>query len=348
MFESKLMHLKYKIFCLLISCNVLSSIGCIGKSENEVVVYSALDREFSEPILKQFEQQTEITVLPKFDIESTKTVGLVSAIIQERNRPRCDLFWNNEILHTLRLERMGILEVYLSPAAEDFPSNYVSSNQFWHGFAARARILIINENLLPNPSEWPRSIEDLSAPKWRGKVAIAKPLFGTTATHAAILFDHWGPAKAKTYYDAVYRNADVLSGNKQVALAVARGQYAFGITDTDDAIVERENGAPVAIVFPDQGEGEMGTLFIPNSLAIIKNSANTTNAKRLVDYLLTRPVETALCKGPSAQFPINQTIDAVPRVAPKEPVRWMQVDFYAAADQWDAAAIWLRDRFQTD
>ena len=58
-----------------------------------------------------------------------------------------------------------------------------------------------------------------------------------------------------------------MSGNKQVAQAVAGGKLAFGLTDTDDAMIEIENGMPVAIVYPDQGEGQMGTLFIPNTLA---------------------------------------------------------------------------------
>jgi iron(III) transport system substrate-binding protein len=95
--------------------------GCWSAPDRQVVVYTALDREFSEPILQDFEQRTGIRVLAKYDVESTKTVGLVNAIIQERNRPRCDLFWNNEILHTLRLERLGMLDRYESPRAADFP-----------------------------------------------------------------------------------------------------------------------------------------------------------------------------------------------------------------------------------
>ncbi len=342
------MHWRFNPYSAFLATFLISMLGCIGESENEIVVYSSLDDPFSGPILEQFEQETEIKVLAKFDVESTKTVGFASQIIREKSRPRCDLFWNNEILHTLRLERLGLLEVYLSPSAKHFPESYVSSNKQWHGLAARARILIVNKNLIPAAEDRPSSIEDLVDPKWKGKVAIAKPLFGTTATHAAILFSHWGEEKAKSYYSAVQKNADVLSGNKQVALAVARGQYAFGITDTDDAIIERDNGAPIEIVFPDQDDDQLGTLFIPNTLAIIKGSKNTENAKRLVDYLLESPVEIALCEGVSAQFPINPEIKIAPRVAPKEPVKWMQVDFRSAANSWDSTALWLREKFQND
>ncbi len=81
--------------------------GCWAAPEAEVVVYTALDREFSAPIFDDFTQKTGIVVQARYDTESTKTVGLVERIIRESGRPRCDLFWNNEILHTLRLERRG-------------------------------------------------------------------------------------------------------------------------------------------------------------------------------------------------------------------------------------------------
>jgi hypothetical protein len=35
------------------------------------------------------------------------------------------------------------------------------------------------------------------------------------------------------------------------------------------------------------------------------------------------------------------------RVAPVEPVRWMDADFAAAAEQWETAATFLRDLFAT-
>ena len=56
-------------------------------------------------------------------------------------------------------------------------------------------------------------------------------------------------------------NATIQGGNKQVAQKVAAGQFAFGLTDTDDAMIEVERGEPVAIVFPDQLENQCGTFY---------------------------------------------------------------------------------------
>ena len=71
--------------------------GCWAAGDNEVVVYAALDREFSEPILDRFTADTGISVRAVYDKESTKTVGLTNRILGERKKPQCDLFWNNEI-----------------------------------------------------------------------------------------------------------------------------------------------------------------------------------------------------------------------------------------------------------
>jgi iron(III) transport system substrate-binding protein len=331
-------------FGWLIFCALPAMCGCWSRSSPEVVVYSALDREFSEPILQEFELATNIRVRDKYDPESTKTVGLVSEIIQQQTRPACDVFWNNEILHTLRLQKLGLLDVYVSPSADSFPANYVSADGTWHGFAARARVLIVNTDLVP-PADQPASIEDLADDRWKDKVAIAKPLFGTTATHAAVLFSTWGETKARRFFTDVKRNAQVLSGNKQVATAVARGQVAFGLTDTDDAIIELEEGFPVTIVLPDQKPDQLGALFIPNTLCIIRGGPNPQHARELVDYLLQPQVEARLATGRSAQFPVNPEVEVTSRVMPKTPVKWMDVDFSAAADAWNTAAGFLRDEF---
>jgi iron(III) transport system substrate-binding protein len=321
---------------------VAAVLGCGEKGPPQVIVYTALDREFSEPIFKKFTEETGVVVRSKFDTESTKTVGLAQAIIAERDRPRCDIFWNNEILNTLRLERQGLLRPYDSPEGAAFPASARSPKRLWYGFAARARVLIVNTNLVPEERR-PKSIRDIVDPQW--PCGIAKPLFGTTATHAACLFAAWGDDEAKQFFRAVKNNASIMGGNKQVAQAVAAGSLAIGLTDTDDAIVEIEKNMPVTIIYPDQGEGQLGTLFIPNTLALIKDSPNPEAAEKLVDYLLSPDVESALAAGPSAQIPLRPGVPASPRVKTPSEVRAMEVDWSAAAEKWDTAAEFLKTEF---
>jgi iron(III) transport system substrate-binding protein len=319
--------------------------GCWSPSDSEVVVYTAQDEEFAKPIFDEFASRNAIAVRPKFDAESTKTVGLVTDLIQEANRPRADVFWNNEILNTLRLEKRGLLEPFSPEVARNYPSMYRAANGDWHGFAARARILIVNTDLI-KPVDGPQSIEDLGNPKWRARVGIAKPLFGSTASHAACLFAAWGDQRAKAFFRRLKDNQiQVLGGNKQVAVEVGRGRLAFGLTDTDDALEELRGGQPVGIVYPDQRSGGVGTLFIPNTLAIMKGCPHPAAARRLVEFLLSPEVEAKLAVGPSGQIPLNPQVKVKPKVETPETIRAMQVDFAAAADKWETAAQFLRDEF---
>jgi iron(III) transport system substrate-binding protein len=309
--------------------------GCWRSSGREVVVYSAQDEEFAAPIFAEFTAKTGIHVLAKYDVESTKTVGLAQAIIAEKDRPRCDLFWNNELLHILRLQNAGLLTPSYPKRGSEYPSQYRSRDQTWFGFAARARVLLVNTKLVPR-SERPTSVFALAEEKWRGKGAIAKPLFGTTATHAACLLTWLGPERGREFFGGVKKTCQILSGNKQVAQAVGRGEVSFGLTDTDDALAEVDEGRPVEIVFPDQAEGECGTLVIPNTLGLIRNAPHATEAQQLLSYLLSPEVEGKLAIGPSGQMPLHPDCQAKPRLQLPEKLRTMDVDFAVTAKNWEA------------
>jgi iron(III) transport system substrate-binding protein len=321
-----------------------------GDPKTRVVLYCAQDREFAEDILKEFTTKTGVEVAPRFDTEANKSVSLYEDLVREARRPRCDVHWNNEILGTIRLERQGLLEPYASPSATPYPDQFKAKDSSWHAFAARARVLVINTQKVARP-DWPRGLLDLTLPRWRGQVAMAKPQFGTSATQAACLFQAWGPEKARAFYQALRQNdVQIVPGNKQVAEGVAQGQFAVGITDTDDAIAEVEAGRPLALVYPDRDappDSQRGTLFIPNTVALIRACPNPEGARRLIDYLLSAEVEAKLAQSASRQIPLNPQVQIqlpgqieTPRTA-----RPMPVDFARAVDFWNEAQTFLIAEF---
>jgi iron(III) transport system substrate-binding protein len=313
-----------------------------------VVLYSAQDQEFAAGLLDDFKQRTGLAVAPKYDTEANKSVSLYVELVNEKDRPRCDVFWNNEILATIRLQRQGLLEPYDSPSAKPYPASAKAADHTWTAFAARPRILIVNTKLVPEAGR-PRGLLDLTDARWRGRLVMARPQFGTSATQAACLFEVLGPDKARDWYRELKANEVQLApGNKQVAEWVGRGRTprgqpaAVGITDPDDALAEVRAGHDVAILLPDRdapADGRMGTLFIPNTLAVMKGCPNPEGARRLVDYLLSPEVETKLAESESHQVPLNPEVTAK---LPKEiegarTARHMRVDFARAADLWDEA-----------
>jgi iron(III) transport system substrate-binding protein len=304
-----------------------SSDGAVVQ-ERRVVVYVSHDQEHSQAILEKFQAKTGIKVVADYDTEDTKTVGLVSQLFSEREKPVADVFWNNECGQTERLKAEGLLKAYDSPSAKGIAKSFVDPDQMWTGFAARARVLMWNTDLVKDESLLPSRIEDLTDPKYKSQLAMARPRTGTTLTHLGALYSIWGQAKASAWMYALLEN-DVRweSGNGQVSRSVADGAIAFGLTDTDDFNGRLLEGSPVKYKFLDQGDSELGTLVIPNSVMILRNSPNPKEAELLVDYLLSLEVEEELARGRAAQMPLHAGAKVPPNVIPVDKIHAMPVDF---------------------
>lgn len=292
----------------------------------EVIIYTSVDQVYSEPVLQAFEKKTGIRVRPVYDVEASKTTGLVNRLIAEKDRPQADVFWSGEFAQTLLLKETGLLAAYDAPNSRTLPSPYRDPTHLWTGFAARARVLIVNTDHLKNRQS-PQSIFDLLSPQWPAdKIGLANPVFGTTATQAAALYAFWGPEKARGYFtDLDKRGVRILEGNSVVRDLVAGGQLWFGLTDTDDAYSAIKKGAPVAIIFPNQKENDLGTLIIPNTVALIAGAPHPTTARALIDFLLSPEIEQQLVDSGWCHIPLHPGLR--PASIEAKQVKGMAVNF---------------------
>jgi iron(III) transport system substrate-binding protein len=322
--------------CLAISC---------AKSEKEVVVYTSLDQIYSEPIFADFQKETGIKVKGLYDTETAKTVGLVNRLIAEKDNPQADVFWNSECVRTILLKRKDILQPYDSPSSIDIPAQFKDPEHFWAGFAARCRVIVYNTKMVKR-DEAPKSIFDLTKPNWLGEVAFANPLFGTTATHVANLFLAMGDEKAMKYLQDLKANKVVMvAGNSMVCDQVSAGELKVGLTDTDDANGAMEDGKPLDMIYPDQGDKDIGALVIPNTVAMIAKCPHPKSAKKFIDYLLSRQVEEKLANSRSIQMPVRSGVKTPKNVRSIGEVKAMNVNLEKSADQIDKTAKFVQDLF---
>src|SRR6266566_9593195 len=122
-----------------------------GGQSPTVVVYVSHDQVFSEPILKDFENETGIKVRAVYDTEETKSTGTMNRLIAEKNNPQADVYWANEPIRAEVLRQQGIAAPYVSPSAEGIPATFRDPIGYWTGFAARARVLIVRPDVSPRP-----------------------------------------------------------------------------------------------------------------------------------------------------------------------------------------------------
>ena len=332
-----------RIILLFFAVIVVLVMGCAKEGQKEVVIYTSVDQIFSEPILKDFERMTGIKVKAVYDVEASKTTGLVNRLLAEKGRPQCDVFWNSEIGRTIILKQKGVLTPYRSPSAEDIPPIFRDKDNYWTGFAARARVLVYNTKLLKK-DDLPKSIFELIEPQWKGKVALAYPLFGTTATHVAALYVNLGKEKAEGYLKALKANEVVIvDGNAVARDMVVEGQVPIAFTDTDDVNVAVQSGKPVDMIYPDKND--IGTLLIPNTVALIKGCPHPETGKQLIDYLLSKEVEGKLAFCESAQMPVRDDVHKPAHVPEFSSVTAMEVDYYQVAASMDEAARFCQSLF---
>jgi len=318
----------------------LCTLAACGKSSaREVVVYTSVDQPFSQPVFAAFEKQSGIKVRAVFDTEETKSTGVLNRLLAEAKSPQADVFWSNDPVRPFVLVDRGMVAPYVSPSAAAIPPAFKASDGTWTGVAARARVLLVNKTKVP-ATQMPRSIQDLANRAWKGQVAIANPLFGTTTMHTAALFAHWGDDKARTFLAALKANdVRIASSNGEVKRLVSAGEVAFGLTDIDDASEAAASGAPVEIVYPDQ-DGE-GTPVMPTVVVLLKGAPHAGEAKVLVDYLLGAETETRMME--SAHMPLRSDVKPAANVRAAATLKPFPMDYPAVAKTMERIQPILRE-----
>jgi len=249
------------VLCLLTWMWVL---GSRSSPSSQVVAYCAQDQVYAEPILRDFEKETGVQVRAVYDNEAVKTVGLANRLIAEAGHPQCDVFWGNEELRTRQLVAREVLR----------------ATNAWASFGYRSRRLVVNTNRLALASA-PRGLLELTNQIWRGKLALAYPQFGTTATHFHALRQAWGVPPWEIWLRALAANRPMLvDGNSVVVSTVGRGDAWIGLTDSDDIAAGQREGLPVAAI-PMTDE----TLLIPNTVAVTRDAPHPQAAQQLFEYL---------------------------------------------------------------
>lgn len=323
-----------------IAALALGVLAACGSRQEEVVAYTSVDQVFSEPVFRAFERETGTPVRAVFDTEETKSTGVLNRLLAEATHPQADLFWSGDPVRPFLLIRRGLIEPYASPSARDIPAAFRAEDGAWTGFAARARVLLVNTERVPS-EKMPGSLRDLADPQWRGQTAIANPLYGTTSIHVAALFSAWGDDAARAFLDSLRSNdVKIASSNGEVKRLVVSGEIAFGLTDTDDAHEATLTGAPVAVVYPDQ-QGD-GTLVMPTVAVLIRGGPNAAAARKLADFLLSPEVEREMAET-AAHMPLRAAVAVPPNVSRVGDVRSMPVDYARLAEITERIQPWLRE-----
>ncbi len=304
-----------ELFLLALLASFL--VAC-GADTPHVVLYVSADDYVARPIVKAFEDQYGIRVDMVADTEQRKTIGLVRRLVAEKDNPQADVFWSSEVFNTIRLANQGVLAAHDSAIAADRPGAFRDREGRWYGFAARARVIVYAPDRVA-AEDVPRTWMGLTDSRFRGRIVMADPRFGTTGGHLGAMKVFWTKLAGAFYYEAfligLAENEVRLlpGGNAGVVRAVADGEADLGLTDTDDVWAALNAGHRVRLVYPRHavdGVSDGGTLLIPNTVAIVAGGPNPAQASVLVDFLLSEQVERMLAGSVSHNVPVRDAVAA--------------------------------------
>jgi iron(III) transport system substrate-binding protein len=305
--------------------------GCDRTPAQRVVLYVSADEHVASEIVRDFERETGIVVDMLGDTEAKKTAGLVERLRAEQNNPQADVFWSSECFMTIELAEDGVLDEHFSAATADWPAAHRDGQRRWFGFAARARVIVYAPSRV-EADRLPFTWMDLTDARWKNRIVMADPRFGTAGGHLAAMRAYWRRiGLGDAYYEAFLHGlADnhvklLPTGNAGAVDAVARGEADLGLTDTDDVWAAQANGYDLGIIYPrhhrEPDETGGGTLLIPNTVARVKNGPNPAAAAQLIDFLLSEAVERALSESVSHNVPLRPSLaDFAPLFAVDDPL----------------------------
>lgn len=270
-------------FSYLSALLMLSCLGTGAAKADEVVLYSSNNIDVVNTVIEQFRQvHPEISV----SVVRAGSGALMQRIKAEAEQPLGDLFWSGGF-STLS-QYAEYLAPYSSPEASAVGAQYQGAGQRWLGTNTHVTVLMLNERQL-GQLKAPASWADLADPAWKGKIVIPDPERSSSSYVALYgLQDLMG----QEVFEKVVRNAVVVGTTSGAYEGVANGEFAVAVTMEYAAYQYVAGGLDtIDLVYPKEG-----TFLSPEGMALVKGGRNPESARKLYDFLASRPAQEEVFK----------------------------------------------------
>ena len=286
----------------------------------KLIVYSGRSEPLIQPVLDAFQAKyPDVELLLKAGSNSE----LANALIEEQTNPQADVFITTELFTIQSLGQQGIFQAYRPSGAEQISAEFIGPDDTWVGLTRRARVIIYNTDLVA-AEDLPTSIFDLTDPKWKGKIAAAGSTNGSMQAQIAAMRQQLGEEASEAWLQGLLDNeVTFFGGHTDVRKAVGAGEFALGLVNHYYYYLQQAEGSPVGIIFPDQGDDQIGLITNATAAAIVKGGANPSAAQALIDFLIS-------AEGQKLFADLNYEYPLLPGVALREGVQ--PLDGYRLAD----------------
>lgn len=278
----------------------------------DLVIYCPHPLEFINPLVSEFENQTGI----KVEVVAAGTGELLKRVESEQGNPLGDIFWGGS-LSTMTPQK-ELFEEYQSvnePYVQESMKNVEGSLT---RFTDIPSVIMVNTDLIGDIEV--NGYEDLLNPALKGKIAHCDPSKSSSSYEHLInmlyAMGNGNPDDGWDYVSKFCENLDgkLLSGSSAVYKGVADGEYVVGLTFEEGAAKYVADGAPVKVVYMEEG-----VISKPDGIYIIKDAKNMDNAKAFIDFITGKEAQTVIVEQLNRRS-VRTDVPAPSYLTPKEEI----------------------------
>ena len=249
-----------------------------AKDEGKVSFYANITA--IEPIVQEFSKETGV----KGEYTRISTAKFLATVLTEHEAGKliADVLQSPQPIMEL-LRDKGVLASYQSPAAASYPE-WTRKDEKIQLFGIEYVALIYNKELVKS-GDVPKRYEDLTDPKWRGKIVMADPSsHATTISWLIGMRDNVFSSESAwmTFVKGLAANKPMfVSSFGPTPAPVESGEKLIGISMPKYIITK----APAPL---DWAHVEQPLLGTPRGISVTATARHPNAAKLFVDYWLSR------------------------------------------------------------
>lgn len=288
----------------------------------ELVIYSGRSEPLIQPVLDAFQKQHPGILLK---LKAGSNSELANALIEEAANPVADIFITTELFTIQALNAKGIFQAYAPADIDLLPEEFIGEGTQWVGLTKRARVIMYNTELV-TAEEAPKSIFELTDPKWKGQIAAAGSTNGSMQAQIATMRMLIGEERTEEWLNGLLENqVTFFGGHTDVRKAVGAGEFKLGLVNHYYYHLQLAESGNVGVVYPDQGEGEIGLITNATAAAIIQNAPHTAAAQAFIDFLTSAEGQKLFAEL-NFEYPLRVGVGLRAEVEPLDSLRLAEVD----------------------
>jgi iron(III) transport system substrate-binding protein len=295
---------------LLAACSGEGNGGASSSGPGVVNVYSHRHYDTDEELFRLFTEATGIEV----NVQTASADELITRLEIEGADTEADVIVTVDAGRLQRAKERNLLRSVSSPLLlSNVPEHLRDPDGYWYGLTQRARIVVYAKDRV-SPEDL-STYEDLTDPKWRGKILVRSSENIYNQSLLASMIAVHGDEAAERWAEGIVRNMarppqgadrdqvrDIAAGVGDLAIV---NTYYLGILFNGDDEADRALAGKIGVFFPNQDD--RGAHVNVSGAGVTAHSPNPENARRLLEFLTDTRAQTGYAEA-NYEYPVKPGI----------------------------------------